>query len=96
MFARLRVPIGAPHPATLVPESALGTDQGQKFLYLLDKEDKVVYRQVKVGPLHDNLRVITQGLSAYDRVIVNGLQRVRPGIKVKIKGAKDATEAKAN
>jgi RND family efflux transporter MFP subunit len=95
MFARLRVPVGAPRPSTLVPESALGTDQGQKFLYLLDKEDKVVYRQVKVGRQHGNLRVIAQGVSARDRVIVNGLQRVRPGVKVKIKPASSSADDKA-
>ena len=66
-----------------MPEQALGTDQGQKFLYVLTAEDEIVYRPVEVGKVHDRQRVIDQGLAAGERVVVTGLQRVRPGIKVK-------------
>jgi RND family efflux transporter MFP subunit len=87
LFLRLRVPIGAPHRALLVREEALGTDQGQRFVYVVDNKDEVVYRRVKVGPLVAGRRVIETGLNASDRVVVTGLQRVRPGVKVAPKPA---------
>lgn len=83
MFVRVRLPIGEPHKALLVPEQALGTDQGQKFIYVIKGDDEIEYRVVQVGKLHDRQREIIQGLSADERVVVTGLQRVRPGIKVK-------------
>jgi RND family efflux transporter MFP subunit len=58
LFVRLRIQIGKPHPAVLVAERALGTDQGQKFLYLVKDKNKVKYQSVKVGSLHDGLRVV--------------------------------------
>jgi RND family efflux transporter MFP subunit len=82
LFVRVRLPIGQPHPATLIPEEALGTDQGQKFVYVIDEAGKAEYRRVKIGRLHEDLRVIEEGLSTGDKVVVNGLQRVRPGIEV--------------
>jgi len=78
LFARVRVPIGAPHQAILVSERALGTDQGEKFLYVVNDEDQVVYRKVRIGSLQGGLRVIDEGLEPGERVIVSGLQRVRP------------------
>ncbi|HEY5315834.1 MAG TPA: efflux RND transporter periplasmic adaptor subunit [Pirellulales bacterium] len=83
LFVRVRLPIGEPHQALLVPEQALGTDQGQKFLYVLSPKDEIEYRPVEVGKVHDRQRVINQGLAPGERVVVTGLQRVRPGIKVK-------------
>ncbi len=83
MFVRVRLPTGTPHQALLVPEQALGTDQGKKFLYVLTAQDEIAYRPVEVGKVHDRQRVISQGLAAGERVVVTGLQRVRPGIKVK-------------
>ena len=85
MFIRLHVPIGNPHPAILVPEESLGSDQGQRFVYVLDDEDKVTYRRVKIGMLKEGRRVIEEGLGPKDRVVVSGLQRVRAGVKVTIK-----------
>ena len=82
MFAKIKVPIGAPHKALLVTERALGTDQGQKFLLVVNAEKKVEYRPVTLGTLSDGLRVIEKGLSAGDWVITNGMQRVRPGSTV--------------
>jgi multidrug efflux pump subunit AcrA (membrane-fusion protein) len=82
MFARIRVPIGKPHSSLLVAERALGTDQGRRFLYVLNDKDEVEYRLVKVGRLDGTLRVIDDGVAAGERVIITGLQRVRPGIKV--------------
>jgi RND family efflux transporter MFP subunit len=81
-FVRIRLPIGAPHQALLVAEQALGRDQGQKYLYVVDDYNKVEYRRVKVGRLYDGLREVTEGLSPGERVIVNGLQRVRPTVEV--------------
>ncbi len=82
LFVRIRLPIGNSYQATLVSEQALGTDQGQKFVYVVDDDNKVAYRRVKVGLLHHGLRVITEGLAKGEKVIVSGLQRARPGIEV--------------
>jgi RND family efflux transporter MFP subunit len=81
-FARVRIPIGFPHQALLVSDRALDTDQGQKVVYVVDKDNKVVCRPVNLGALHDGLRVITDGVKPDERVIVTGLQQVRPGITV--------------
>ena len=94
MFIRVHVPIGKPHPALLVPEEALGSDQGQRFLYVLNDKDEVVYRRVKIGLLKLGRRVIEEGVDANDRVIVSGLQRVRVGNKVHPKFAESAEPAK--
>ncbi|HEY0980599.1 MULTISPECIES: efflux RND transporter periplasmic adaptor subunit [unclassified Schlesneria] len=82
MFIRLHVPIGNPHPALLIPEEALGSDQGQRYVYVVNDEDVVTYRRVKIGLLKEGRRVIEEGLGPEDRVIVSGLQRARVGIKV--------------
>ena len=84
-FARVRVPIGRPHKALLVTDRALDTDQGQKVVYVVDEDNEVVSRPVRLGALHDGLREITDGLKPGERVIVNGLQQVRPGITVEPK-----------
>jgi RND family efflux transporter MFP subunit len=82
LFVRVRLLIGNPYRALLIPEQALGTDQGQKYVYVVDQANKASYRRVKVGRLHEGHRVITEGLTKDDRVIVSGLQRVRPGIEI--------------
>jgi membrane fusion protein, multidrug efflux system len=83
MFVRVRLPLGHPHKAVLVAERALGTDQGKKFLLTVDAQHTVQYRRVEVGPLQeDGLRVITAGLRPDERVIVSGLQLVRPKMSV--------------
>ena len=87
MFVRVRLPIGDPRRSVLVPEEALGTDQGQKFVYVVNAADEVVYRPVKPGSQCGPLRVIDTGLTGDERVIVSGLQRVRPGAKVAPKPA---------
>jgi RND family efflux transporter MFP subunit len=83
LFVRVRLPIGQEYTATLVAEEALGTDQGQKFLYVVDEAGKVEYRRIKVGRVHNGLRVISVGLTSGEKVVVSGLQRVRQGIEVK-------------
>jgi multidrug efflux system membrane fusion protein len=83
MFLRVRLPIGPPHDALMVAEGAVGTDQGRKFLYVVNDRDEVVYRPVTVGTLGDDgRRVIEEGLRPDERVVVSGLQRIRPGVKV--------------
>src|SRR5437763_220218 len=82
LFARLRLPGSGQYQAILVPDEAIGSDQSQKFVYLVDGESKAQYRTVKIGPLVDGLRVVREGVGPEDRVIVAGLQRVRPGLKV--------------
>jgi len=126
MFGRIRVPIGQPHDALLVLDQAVGTNQGQKFVLVVDDQDEVEYRAVDVGQVQDGLREVmahreitepaTNGadktsrvevLGATDRIIVQGLQRVRPGATVNPKqvdmltlltkpaaGTEPATEAK--
>jgi RND family efflux transporter MFP subunit len=84
-FARARVPISPPHKALLVSERALDNDQGQKILYVVNDRNEVVSRAVRLGKLHDGLRAIEEGLEPGERVIVNGLQQVRPGAIVEPK-----------
>src|SRR5204862_1749274 len=84
-FARVRVPISPPHKALLVSERALDNDQGQKVLYVVNDDNQVVSRPVRLGQLHDGLRAIEDGLKPGERVIVKGLQLVRPGITVEPK-----------
>jgi RND family efflux transporter MFP subunit len=85
LFARVRVPVGESHRALLVTERALDTDQGQKILYVVDGKNKVDPRAVRLGAIHDGLRVIEDGLKPGERVIVVGLQQVRPGAVVEPK-----------
>jgi RND family efflux transporter MFP subunit len=94
MFVRVRLLIGSKYQATMIAEQALGTDQGQKFVYVVQKVtqkdaqgatreiEQVENRRVKVGRLQDGLRVITDGLKNDERVIISGLQRVRSKVEV--------------
>lgn len=78
-FARLSMGQGKSKPALLVSERAIGTDQNKKFVMVVGSDDKAEYREVTLGPEVDGLRVVASGLSAGERIVVNGLQRVRPG-----------------
>ena len=82
LFARVRVPIGEKHKTLLVVDRAIGTDQGQKYLLSVKSDNVVEYHPVKLGNLHEGLRVIQDGIGAEDWVIVNGMQRARPGATV--------------
>jgi RND family efflux transporter MFP subunit len=84
-FARIRTPVGRPHKGLLVNERSIDTDQGQKIVYVAGEDKKVAARPIQLGGLHAGLREITSGLTAKDRVIVVGLQQVRPGITVEPK-----------
>lgn len=82
MFVRVRVPLGQPHEAVLVTDRAVDTDQGQKIVFVVGSDNKVQKRDVRLGKMHGGLREILSGVSAGERVIVDGLQRVRPGADV--------------
>jgi multidrug efflux system membrane fusion protein len=82
LYVRLQLRTDSATPRALIDDRAVGTDLGNKFVYVLDKEQKVAYRKVTTGPLLDGLRVIEDGLGAGDVVVVNGLQHVRPGMQV--------------
>jgi multidrug efflux system membrane fusion protein len=84
LFVRIRLPIGKPHPAKLVIDRAIGSDQGLKYVYVVDADNKVQYRRVTTGPLQeDGLRVVREGINADDWVVVGALQQVRPRMEVK-------------
>lgn len=82
LFARVRVPISAPERALLISERAIGTDQSQKFVLAVGENNTVVYRTVKLGGVIEGKRVVRDGLRAGEKIVVNGLQRVRPGMTV--------------
>jgi RND family efflux transporter MFP subunit len=83
LFARVKLLGHNSYSAVLVDDRAIGTDQSQKFVYVVDAESKVTYRAVKIGRLTDGLRIVLEGLSPGENVVVNGLQRVHPGTVVK-------------
>ena len=82
LFVRIRLAQGSAHPALLITDRAVDTDQGQKVIYVVGKDNVVDKRPVRLGLLHDGLREIESGLKAGERVIVDGIQRVRGGITV--------------
>jgi RND family efflux transporter MFP subunit len=85
LFGRIRIPGSGKYPALLIPDRALGSDQAQKFVYVVNGEKKVEFRPVKIGPLIDGLRVVKEGLKPGEQVIIEGLLRVRPGVVVDAK-----------
>jgi RND family efflux transporter MFP subunit len=82
MFGRIQVPAGPPSDAMLLPEVAVGTEQVRKFVLVVDGDNIARPKYVTLGPVVEDQRVITSGLDPDDRVIVNGLMRARPGVKV--------------
>jgi RND family efflux transporter MFP subunit len=82
LFVRIRIPVGKPYQALLVPERALATDQNIRFVYVVGEDGQAVRRNVDLGALRGDMRVVTNGLTPSDKVIVKGLQRVRPGQRV--------------
>ncbi|HWK33723.1 MAG TPA: efflux RND transporter periplasmic adaptor subunit, partial [Hyphomicrobium sp.] len=81
MFGRIQIATSAPVAALLVPDAAIATEQVRKFIYVLDADNVAHPKYVKLGQLVDGLRVV-EGLEPNDTIIVNGLMRVRPGVKV--------------
>jgi multidrug efflux system membrane fusion protein len=83
LFTRIKLVSPRQFQAALVDDRAIGTDLGRKFVLVVDEQNVVAYRGVETGRLADDgLRVVTSGLAAGDVVVVNGLQRVRPGVTV--------------
>ena len=84
MFVRVRLPIGEPHKALLIIDRAIQSDQGLKFVYVLDARNKVQTRSIKTGPLQeDGLRVVDGEIKPDDWVVVGGIQQVRPQMELK-------------
>jgi RND family efflux transporter MFP subunit len=94
LFARVRVPGSEVIEALFVPEEAIGSDQSRKFVYVVDEKNGVDRRFVRLGPREEEFRVIRKGLTAADRVIISGIQRVRPGAPVNPEEAQIAVKNK--
>jgi len=82
LFARVRLTDGAARDVLLVSDRAIATDQDRRFVWVVGADGKARYHAVKLGPLEGGLRVVREGLSPSDRVVVRGLQRIRPGSDV--------------
>jgi RND family efflux transporter MFP subunit len=82
LFARIRLPLSERHPALLVDERAIGTDQADKFVLTLSPTNTVQYQAVELGPLIEGKRVVRSGLLAGEKIVVNGMARVHPGMSV--------------
>ncbi|NVK41189.1 MAG: efflux RND transporter periplasmic adaptor subunit [Oceanospirillaceae bacterium] len=82
MFAHINVAVPGRDVGLLIPERAVGTNQSRKFVYVVDAENRVAYREVELGAVIDGRRLVVNGLAAGDRVMVNSLQRVRPEMQV--------------
>jgi len=78
MYARVRTGGGGEKTAILIDDKAIGTDQDKKYVMVVGNDNKAVYREIKIGPMVDGLRIVRSGLQKDERIIVNGLQRVRP------------------
>lgn len=79
LYARIRLGAGAPRDAVLIDEKAIGTDQNRRFVIVVGQDNKTAYREIQVGAGEHGWRVVKTGLQAGERIVVNGLQRVRPG-----------------
>jgi len=79
LYARIRLGGSAPHDAVLIDERAIGTDQSKRFVLVVGDDNRAAYREVKLGANIGALRVVEDGLKVGERIVVNGLQRVRPG-----------------
>ena len=82
LFVRLQFPGSGTYRGLLIQDRAVGTDLDKRFVFVVTPQNAIEYRNVVLGPVVDGLRVVRTGLSAGDRVVVNGLQRVRPGVTV--------------
>jgi RND family efflux transporter MFP subunit len=81
-FGRLRLPGSDPHPAVLIPDSAVVSDQSRKEVLTVAADGTVVPREIRPGPSYGNLRIVRAGLTAEDTIIIDGLMRARPNAKV--------------
>jgi len=83
LFARIMLGNSEPTKAILISDKAIGTDQSKKFVLVVGADNKVQYREIKLGGVTEGLRVIKEGLHAGEKIIVNGLQKSKPGMEVK-------------
>ena len=95
LFARVRLLGSDRHLATMVQDQAIGTDQDRKFVLVLKSDNTVEYRPVVTGRVVDGLRTVVSGLKPGERVVINGLMRVRPGMKVAATNAAMVAESAA-
>jgi len=82
LYARVKVVSGDAYSALLISDTAIGTDQDKRYVYVVGSDNQVAYREIKVGDAHGNLRIVKSGIQPGDRIVVSGTQRVRPGVKV--------------
>jgi multidrug efflux system membrane fusion protein len=82
LFARVQLGAAASRKAVVINERAVGTDQSRKFVFVVGADGKAEYRPVTLGPVIDGLRVVRSGVKPGEKIVVNGLQRVRPGAAV--------------
>lgn len=82
LFARVKLVGSGKYDALLINDSAIGTDQNVRYVFAVGADNKVEYRAVKLGPVVDGMRVVREGLKVGESIVVNGLQRVRPGVTI--------------
>lgn len=82
LYARVKVISGDAYSALLISDTAIGTDQDKRYVYVVGSDNHIAYREIKVGDAHGNLRIVKSGVRPGDRIVVSGTQRVRPGAKV--------------
>lgn len=83
LFARMRIRGSAPYPAILLPDRAIGNDQAQRFVWVVNQKNEVEYRTVVLGAAIGQSRVISKGLNAEEWVVIEGLQKIKPGLTIK-------------
>ena len=93
LYARLKLVGSGTYSAVLINDEAVGTDLGKKFVLVMDKDNKADYRAVELGPKLEGLRIVRSGLNKDERIVVKGLQRVRPGSPVTPQDTPMASEA---
>jgi multidrug efflux system membrane fusion protein len=93
LFARIRVPLSSRHAALMISERAVGTDQAQKYVLALTPTNTVAYQPVVLGPTIGDMRVIRSGVTGGEEIVINGMQRVRPGMAVKVEQAVASSSA---
>lgn len=97
LFARVQLLASGEYPAILIDDRAVNTDQNQKYVFVLGPDNQIEYRKVKLGRVMNGLRIVREGLKSGDVIVVNGAQRVHPGVTVTPQrvamGADDTTRA---
>jgi hypothetical protein len=83
MFGRINVPGSLPYRGVMIPDEAIGADQDRRIVYVVDGEGNISTKPIRTGPRNHGYRVIREGLTGDETIVINGLMRVRPGVKVK-------------